>query len=200
VLRHLLSTPAFPLVGLVTITHFMARTGAIFAVVPVLVHERLGLNAAQIGLAMTAGNAVNLAMMPIAGIVADRVGRRTLIIPGALLSGVAFAAFAYVNSYPLLLLLCLLWGFAVGLGGSAPGAYVADLAPAGANGITMGTYRTISDIGYVVGPALLGFIADGFGAGAALLTIGGLFIVAGTLFAFFAPETRPRHQPAPAGD
>ena len=58
VLRHLLQH-AFPLVSLVTITHFMARTGAIFVVVPLLVHDRLDLNAAQIGLALTLGNAVN---------------------------------------------------------------------------------------------------------------------------------------------
>jgi MFS family permease len=198
VLRRLFSTPAFPLVSLVTLTHFMARTGAIFAVVPLLVHERLGLNAAQIGLALTLGNAVTLAMMPFAGVMVDRFGRRPLIIPGALLSGVAFAAFAIVDSYPLFLLLCLLWGFAVGIGGSAPGAYVADLAPPGANGVTMGAYRSLSDIGYVVGPALLGFVADAYGAGAALVTIGVLFWVAGGLFGLFAPETRPRPIPVRA--
>jgi MFS family permease len=164
--------------------------------VPLLVHDRLGLNAAQIGLALTLGNAVTLAMMPAAGILVDRFGRRPLIIPGALLSGVAFAAFAVVDSYPLFLLLCLLWGFAVGIGGSAPGAYVADLAPPGANGVTMGAYRTLSDVGYIIGPALLGFLADAYGAGAALLTIGVLFWVAGILFGLFAPETRP--QPVPA--
>jgi multidrug resistance protein len=196
VLRQLLSTPAFPLVSLVTLTHFMARTGAIFAVVPVLVHDRLGLTTAQIGLALTLGNAVNLMLMPFAGILTDRLGRRPLIVPGALLSGVAFAAFAVVDSYPLFIALCLLWGFAVGVGGSAPGAYVADLAPPGANGATMGIYRTLSDVGYVVGPALLGIVADAAGAGAALLTIGAIFLVAGTLFGLFAPETHRR--PAPA--
>ena len=86
--------------SLVTITHFMARTGAIFVVVPLLVHDRLDLNAAQIGLALTLGNAVNLAMMPAAGIMVDRFGRRPLIIPGALLSGVAFAAFARRRQLP----------------------------------------------------------------------------------------------------
>lgn len=202
VLRHLLGTPAFPLVSLVTITHFMARTGAIFTIVPVMTRDRLGLDVAQIGLAMTLGNAVNLAMMPVAGLLTDRLGRKPLIVPGALLSAVAFGAFAFVDSYPMLLLLCLLWGFAVGFGGSAPGAYVADLAPPGANGITMGAYRSLSDIGYVIGPTLLGLIADYFGAGTSLLTIGALFLVSGALFGVLAPETAPRRLAAAraAGD
>lgn len=199
VLRHLLRRPAFPLVSLVTFIQFMARTGAIFTVVPVLAHERIGLNAFQIGLALTIGNMVNLAMTPASGILVDRFGRRPVIVPGTLLSGLAFAAFAITGSYPAFIAVCLLWGFAVGIGGSAPGAYAADLAPPGANGVTMGLYRTLADAGYVVGPALLGFLADAYGAGAALVTIGALFWIAGILFGLLAPETRPRLAPARAG-
>ena len=65
---------------------------------------------------------------------------------------------------------------------------VADLAPPGANGVTVRAYRTLSDVGYIVGPALLGFLADAYGAGAALVTIGVLFWVAGILFGLFAPR------------
>lgn len=190
VLRRLLGQAAFPLVSLVTFAQFMARTGAIFTVVPIFVHERLGLDPLQIGSALTLGNLLNLALTPVAGVLVDRLGRRAVIIPGTLLSGVAFAAFSTVDSYGLFLLVCLLWGFAGGIGGSAPAAYAADLAPPGANGATMGIYRTLSDAGYVVGPALLGFIADAAGAGAALLVMGTLFWVAGGLFALFAPETK----------
>jgi MFS family permease len=198
VLRQLFARPAFPLVSLVTFIQFMARTGAIFTVVPVLAHERLGLGASQIGLALTIGNMLNLAMTPVSGILVDRFGRRPVIVPGTLLSGVAFAAFALIGNYPAFLAVCLLWGFSGGIGGSAPGAYAADLAPPGANGPTMGIYRTLADAGYVVGPALLGVLADAYGAGSALLTIGLLFWVAGALFGLFAPETRPRAVPVRA--
>jgi MFS family permease len=191
-----MSQAAFPLISLVTFAQFMARTGAIFTVIPVLMSQRLGLDPLQIGSALTLGNMVNLACTPVAGILVDRLGRRMVIIPGTLLSGIAFAAFASVNSYSLFLLVCLLWGFAGGVGGSAPGAYAADLASPGANGVTMGIYRTLSDAGYVVGPALLGFIADAAGANTALITMGVIFWAAGLLFAIFAPETR--HAPVPA--
>jgi MFS transporter, DHA1 family, multidrug resistance protein len=126
--------------------------------------------------------------------------RRPIIVPGTLLSGLAFAAFAGVTSYPHFLLICLLWGLAGGIGGTAPGAYAADLAPPGANGVTMGIYRTLSDAGYVVGPALLGLIADSFGAEPALLTMGSVFIVAGLLFGLFAPETHRRVAAKAAAD
>jgi MFS family permease len=193
-----MSRPAFPLVSLVTFMQFFARTGAIFAVVPVLAHDRLGLDPFQIGTALTLGNFVNLGVTPVSGFLVDRFGRRPIIIPGTLASGVAFAAFALVQSYPLFLIACIFWGLAVGIGGSAPGAYAADLAPPGANGATMGLYRTLADAGYVAGPALLGIIADIAGANTALFITGVLFWLAGGLFALFAPETRPRPAPATA--
>ena len=198
VARQLLLRPAFPLVSFVTFVQFMARTGAIFTVVPIMAQSRMGLDPLQIGVALTVGNLINLMVTPVAGILVDRFGRRMVIVPGTLLSGVAFAAFVMVGSYPMFLAVCLLWGFSGGIGGSAPGAYAADLAPPGANGVTMGIYRTLADAGYVVGPALLGFLADAAGANAALYTIGGLFLVAGVLFALFAPETRQRPVVAPA--
>lgn len=197
-LRQLMLRPAFPLVSLVTFIQFMARTGAIFTVVPVMAHERLGLEAFQIGLALTIGNMLNLAMTPVSGILVDRFGRRPVIIPGTLLSGVAFAAFALTGSYVGFIAACLLWGITGGIGGTAPGAYAADLAPRGAAGTTMGIYRTLADAGYVVGPALLGFLADLYGANTALVTIGALFWVAGLLFAGFAPETHRRPVATPA--
>ena len=57
------------------------------------------------------------------------------------------------------------------------------------NAATVGMFRMAGDIGYVAGPLALGLISDWFGAVAALVTAAGLLVVAGGLFAAFAPET-----------
>jgi MFS family permease len=42
-------------------------------------------------------------------------------------------------------------------------AWAADLAPEGSIGAAMGVYRSIADIGWVVGPLLLGSLGAAFG-------------------------------------
>ena len=75
------------------------------------------------------------------------------------------------------------------VGGSAPAAYAADLAPPGMNASAMSTYRMMSDFGYVVGPIVLGLVVDGYGSIAALVAAAVLTILVGLAFRQFAPES-----------
>ena len=188
----LLTSTGFVLVCLVSFVQFFARTGAIFSVVPVDGHDRLGLSPSQIGMALTVGNMLNFAVIWVSGWLVDRYGRKLVIVPSTIVSGLAFVAFVFAGGYWGYILGAALWGIGGGIGGAAPAAYAADLAPRGANGITMGIYRTIADAGYVVGPTLLGLIADGAGASQALALTAGLFVVSGALFGLLAPETHLR--------
>ena len=52
-----------------------------------------------------------------------------------------------------------LYGAGVGLSGPIA-AYVTDVSPPEKLEISMGLYRMISDLGFVVGPMLLGYFAD----------------------------------------
>jgi multidrug resistance protein len=191
-LRQLLTSSGFVLVCLVSFAQFFARTGAVFGVVPLVGHERIGLTPSQIGVALTLGNMLNFAVIWISGVLVDRYGRKAVIVPSTVVSATAFVAFAFADTYALFALGALLWGAGGGIGGAAPAAYAADLAPPGANGVTMGIYRTVADAGYVVGPALLGLIADRLGAPQALTVTALVFLVAAALFAAFAPETGGR--------
>jgi hypothetical protein len=57
------------------------------------------------------------------------------------------------------------------------------------NAAVMSTYRMLSDAGYVLGPVLLGIIASGAGAPAALAVAGALLVISAVTFGRFAPET-----------
>ena len=83
----------------------------------------------------------------------------------------------------------LVWAAASGISGAAPAAYAADLAPKNAVGAAMGLYRTIADLGYVIGPLMLGTISDVISPQAALYFTAVLLLGSGTLFFVNAPET-----------
>jgi predicted MFS family arabinose efflux permease len=60
------------------------------------------------------------------------------------------------------------------------------------NAAAMSTYRTLADFGYVVGPVLLGVIADRAGAPTALILTAIMVLMASVLFWRLAPETYTR--------
>jgi MFS-type transporter involved in bile tolerance (Atg22 family) len=55
----------------------------------------------------------------------------------------------------------------------------------------MGLYRTIADLGYVIGPLMLGVISDLISPQAALYFTALILVLSGLLFLIKAPETLP---------
>ena len=75
-----------------------------------------------------------------------------------------------------------------------PTAYAADSAPPGMNATTLSTYRMVGDLGYILGPVLLGMLADWFGAVTSLVAVSVVMASVGVIFAIFAPETYRRQR------
>ncbi|MGI5836971.1 MAG: MFS transporter [Chloroflexota bacterium] len=188
-LQALFSQVGFLLVSFVTFVQFFARTGAIFGIVPLVAAAKMGATADQIGIIMAVPSALHLATVYFSGQLVDQFGRKPVIVPSTLVSGLSMISFALAPDYSWLLFSALLWGLAGGIGGPSPAAYAADVAPPGMNAITMGCYRTLADLGYTIGPVLLGWIADVASGEVSLWLTGGLFLVGGLLFGLFAPET-----------
>jgi len=150
----------FFLIGLVNFGVFFTRAGANMDLVPLAGSEKVGLNPEQLGFTLTLGSLVNLAVLPLAGWLADRYGRKLAIVPANLISGLALLFFASGNSYWLFLLGVLLYGISSGLGGTTPAAYVADIVPRHTYGLAMGLLRTFGDVGFVAAPVFLGWLTD----------------------------------------
>ncbi len=192
-IRLLTASTGFLLVSLIGFAAAVARTGAVFNVVPVMVKQRLDLAPDQIGLGLSLVSLGALVLAYPSGVLVDYFGRKAVIVPATLTSGVAAGLFALTPSFGWYLFACGVWAFALGVASDAPGAYAADTAPAGMNAAVMSTYRMLSDAGYVLGPLALGIIADGLGAPSALAVAGSLLGVSALLFLRFAPEGyRPR--------
>jgi MFS family permease len=188
-IRLLAAHPGFMLVSLVGFMNAVVRTGALFNVVPVLARDRLLLGADRIGFGLALASVVGLGLAYPAGILVDRYGRKTVIVPATAAAGLSMLIFLGAPSYAWFLAACVVWSVAVGVSGAAPAAYAADVAPPGMNAAAMSTYRMLSDLGYVVGPIALGVVTDLASADAALATSAALMVGVAALFARGAPET-----------
>ena len=191
-IRLLAGHTGFMLVSLISFTSAVARTGALFNVIPVLAHDRLMLTTERIGLGLALASIVGLALAYPAGVLVDRFGRKVVIVPATIVSGISLLLFLVAPSYGWFLAGCVAWSVAAGVSGAAPAAYAADVAPPGMNAAALSSFRMLSDLGYVVGPVALGAITDVFGPEAALAGTAALLAAVALLFARFAPETYRR--------
>ena len=188
-LRLLTAQIGFVLVCLVGLVNAVVRTGGLFNIIPVLGSVRLGLSVAEIGGGLALGSVMGVAVAYPAGMLVDRLGRRAVIVPATLLTGISLLMFCFAPSYLWFTAACVSWGIASSVGGSAPVAYAADLAPHGMNAAAMSAYRMVSDFGYVIGPIALGLVVDGYGSITALVAAAALTLLVGLAFRMFAPET-----------
>jgi MFS family permease len=179
----------FALVSLISFVNAVARTGGLFNVIPVLAKDRLGLAADRIGVGLALASLVGLAFAYPSGVLVDRYGRKSVIVPATIMSGVSLTLFLLAPSYAWFLAGCVAWSVAAGVSGAAPATYAADVAPRGMNAAALSAYRMLSDLGYVVGPIALGLVTDLFGANIALGATAVLLVVVAGLFARLAPET-----------
>jgi multidrug resistance protein len=188
----LLRDSNFILISVVTFGIFFMRQGAQNEILPLLGAERLGLEEGQIGLALTLVAVMQFIIIFPAGRLSDRLGRKAVITPGCLIAAASLVMLVQSYSYRFLLLTCLVMGIGIGISGPTPSAYVADIIPRGSYGIAMGTYRAISDLGFVIGPVLLGWLADIKGFTFSLLFNSLFLFLIVLIFQLMAKES---HQP-----
>jgi DHA1 family multidrug resistance protein-like MFS transporter len=138
---------------------FFIRTGVRSTLVPLFSGNNLGLNQFDIGILLTiAGIATAITMVPI-GYVSDKIGRRTPLLLSLIISAPLTIWIAFTTDLFNMIIVMFFYGAIIGLSGPIA-AYVTDIAPKDKLEIYMGVYRTIGDIGFVLGPLLMGFIGD----------------------------------------
>ena len=179
----------FVLVSGIALSHALTRTGGLFNIIPIIGSFRIQLAYDEIGIALAIGSLLGLCAVYPAGVAVDRWGRKAIIVPFTFVTGISFLLFAVAETFFWFAFANALWGIASGIGGSAPAAYAADSAPPGMNASAMSLFRMLGDIGYVVGPILLGFIVDIHGTNVALYMAASILFIIGTLFARFAAES-----------
>jgi MFS family permease len=125
----------------------------------------------------------------IAGRLSDRFGRKIIIVPGGIIAALGLMMFALSNGYFLYLMSAVILGIGRGFSGPVPTAYAADIAPPGNYENTLAAYRLVSDVGFVLGPTVLGLLKDNFGLDFPLFFSAALLFMATALFGVLAKET-----------
>jgi DHA1 family multidrug resistance protein-like MFS transporter len=186
----LLSHRGFLLVSLISLMNAVLRTGGLFALIPLLATNTLGLSVAEIGFAMMVSGVCGLVAAYPGGWLADAFGRKAVIVPSTVLTGASMVLFCYAPSFAWFIAASIVWSIAASIASSAPAAYVVDTAPAGKNAAAMSTFRMTADAGYVVGPPGLGLLADVTNPAVALISASVVLIALGAVFAVTSPEAR----------
>ena len=158
-MRQVLSHPSFLLVTFTVFTTFFLRTGVRTTLVPLFAANNLDLGSVSIGLILTIGGITTaITIVPMGGI-SDRIGRKTPLALCLILTAVVTLLIPFSTDLLSLSIIVAIYGAVIGLSGPSA-AYVTDVSPEDKLEISMGLYRMISDFGFVVGPLLLGFLAD----------------------------------------
>lgn len=169
-------------------------TGASISLVvpfmPIFV-EQLGIESDQVafyaGLAISV-SAVSAALVsPIWGILADKYGRKPMMIRAGLAMTITMGGLAFVPNIYWLIFLRLLNGVFTGFVPNAT-ALIASQVPKDKSGYALGTLSTGVVAGTLTGPFVGGLVAEIFGIRNVFLLIGGFLFLAALLTIFFIKE------------
>lgn len=158
-MKEVLSNPSFLMVTFAIFTMFFLRTGVRSTLVPLFAANNLGLDSGEIGLVLTVGGITTALTITPTGSISDRIGRKIPLALCLLLTAGITLVIPFSTDLLTLSAALAIYGAVIGLQGPSA-AYATDVSPQDKLEISMGLYRMISDFGFVVGPLLLGFLAD----------------------------------------
>lgn len=137
-----------------------------------LIAADLHLTYAQIGLIKTAFSGMSSVLQLPAGIIGERLGEGLILILGNAWVGLGLIGMALTGSYLVLLVVAL----GAGIGGNAQHPLASALVSRAFNekrsSTALGTLNFMGDLGKLIGPFVVGFVAVAFGWRAALLSVG----------------------------
>ena len=135
---------------------------------------------------------------PLWGAVADRFGRKPMLIRAMLGGALAVTLMAFVSNAEQLVLLRAIQGIVAGTV-SAGNALVASIAPRHRSGYAMSVLQTASWGGIALGPVIGGILADQYGYATSFVVTGILLFIGGIVVLFgvhedFTPVPRAARQ------
>lgn len=155
--------------------------------------ESFGAGVAALGVSAMAYALTSTIAAPLIGALADRIGRRPVILISLAAYVLTVSGYLFATSTWMLILLRGLTGvFTAGL---LPGmmSIVGDLAPQNRRAQWIGILNGGASAGWIAGPLLGGLLYDRFGYGVPFATSIGMAVAALLLAVFLIPET---HKPA----
>ena len=187
-------TPRFVLVVGAGFAYFLAL-GVVLPVVPQYVKHTLGGGSVAVGVAVGALFLGAVLLRPYVGRFGDRVGRRVLIVSGALVVALSIALYGAVESLGFLIAARVLTGLGEAAFFVGAAAMVADLAPMERRGEAFSYWSVAVYGGLAFGPALGEAILHSSGTSTVWI-VGALLALGAAALGLFTREV-PRPEGAP---
>jgi len=157
--KNLFKNRSFMRVNIGTMSAFFLRSGILLTVSPLYFNAKLGFGGPTIGLLISVAAITSATTMVPSGILADRYGRKIPFVASFVLSALIMPLFMIPTDLLGVIIVYALFGLALGLQGPMA-AWSTDLVEKQAMGTAMGLYRTISDIGFLLGPTILAAVLE----------------------------------------
>ena len=187
--KRLLSNRSYSLACVATFAIFFMRTGIRGTMIPLYADAELGLNESQIGAIISYATIMNLLLTIPMGHSIDYHGRKPVIVKSLFVTMLSSLFFPFTTNYLTLSLAAIVLGIGTSGAGQAPLAMATDATTNEPRGISMGLYRLFGDIGFLVGPIILGLIADNVNLKAPFYFTAGMLVICTVLIQLFAVET-----------
>ena len=146
-----------------------------------LVGVALGLRPSAIGALVAAGYAADLLLFPVSGYVMDRLGRLAAMVPAYGLLAAGFLLLASADTSAGVLVAGVVMGVGNGLSSGSLFTLGSDVAPVEGTASFLAAVSVLIDTGRIMGPLLVGVVADALGLGAAAVALT-VVMVAGVLW------------------
>jgi predicted MFS family arabinose efflux permease len=165
--------------------------------VPILpdLTRQLGASPTLIGLLFASFGLTLVAVSVPIGAVSDRSGRRWPLFAGMVVLAFATLAFAYADRLPWLFAARLMQGAADAVTWGVGFALIADLYGPTERGRVMGLVMSGSNLGFMLGPSLGGWLYESGGARLPFLVVTGFAVITAAGFLWLRlPQPQARHE------
>lgn len=152
---------------------FWLRNGIIAPVFALFV-RRMGISMTQIGLLMMVQMVGWAIFEPTFGVVADRVGKKRLIIYSAITTSMIYVSYTFASRLWHLFLIVFAMSSNSAVGAVSSRAMLTELIPSSSRGRIYGRYMAVVSMGQAFAPLLGGFLTESFGYTAPFYVSGAL--------------------------
>jgi MFS family permease len=176
-LRTVLRTPGVLAMGVTNAVLTAIQTGVLVFLFPLYLANRVGVGPEAVGFFISVSVLGRLLALWFGGSSSDRWGRVRVLIPGLVIYAALLGALSVLQHPVVLGCWSLAIGAAAGFVASLPTAIIGDQVQPSLQGVAIGWLRMMTDSGQIVGPLVMGALADGvdlstpFLVGAALLMV-----------------------------
>jgi len=186
--KRILKNLTFTMACLGAFTIFFQRSGIRTDILPLYASIEVGLDPAAVGTLISIATITNVVFTIPFGYAIDLIGRKPVIMWCIFFTAVADIGFTFGYSFWTLAIAAVALGVATAGAAEAPLSLSTDASHGEPRGLAMGVYRLIADSGSMLGPVLLGSVADLGGLRLPFYVMAGILITNALLVAIFAKE------------